>query len=133
MGQNKGEQSAELPKRTLAFMIPANMTTTANAVRFTAQTGMTPLEVRCTPLTEFDFTTGNETYVLSMTDDGTEIATSSATTIAAGNKTATLKAPATSQSTHIAKDSVMVILMTTSGTTPITPAGSLIEFDYIEG
>jgi hypothetical protein len=120
-------------KQTKTFCInDADVTATTDPLfRFTANVGMSPLSLRCTPMDEFDRTTEDETYVLSMEDDTTKISTdnTAVTTVA---KAAAIEATF-ALGTHVAAGSVMEIIVTLGGTTPIIPAYSVIELDYLEG
>jgi hypothetical protein len=130
MSQNKQEH----PKgcKEIMYRVVANITSTTDPIlRFVAKCGMTPVAFTIHPLTSFDFTTGDETYALSVEDDGVAISTAN-TAIAAGNKTAPAEATFAA-STQIAKDSVVELIVTLAGTTPIIPAGSLVVFSYLEG
>ncbi len=120
-------------QQTKTFCInDADITATTDPLfRFTANQGLSPLSLRITPMDEFDFTTTDETYVLSMEDDGTKISTDN-TAIAAGNKTAAMEATFAS-GTHVASGSVLEIVVTLGGTTPIIPTYSVVEFDYLVG
>jgi hypothetical protein len=132
MGQNKSEVPAGFKKRTIILYVnAADITSTTNpVVRYITPVGLTPLAFRITPYSEFDFTTGNETLVMSVEDDTVAISTAN-TTLAAANKA--LIAEATfAASTHVAKDSVLEFIVTLGGTTPIIPAGSVFAFDYLE-
>jgi hypothetical protein len=134
MGQNKSEVSPHLArnKKTIAFQNAAAIEATVDPLlRFTAQTGMTPLSLRCTPYTEFDRSVEDETYVLSLEDDTVKISTSN-TAVATATKTSTIEATFTA-GTHIAKDSVLEIVVTLGGDGPIIPARSLFEFEYLVG
>jgi hypothetical protein len=132
MSQSKSQVPAGFPKRTMSFEVPVALTATSDPhLRFTAQMDMMPLSLRCTPITEFDRTTEDETYVLSMEDDTTKITTDNAA-VTTALKTATIEATFTA-GTKIAKGSIVEIILTLGGTTPIVPARSVIEFDYLEG
>lgn len=132
MSQNKQEGSPALPIKHLTFELPADVTATANPLfRFTTPVGMTPLACRVTPLTEFDRTTGDETYVISVEDDTVKISTDNAA-VTTPNK-ALAHECTFAAGTVIAKDSVVEIIATLGGTTPIIPARSVVVFSYIEG
>jgi hypothetical protein len=130
MSQNKQEH----PKgcKEIMYRVVANITATTDPIlRFVAKCGMTPVAFTIHPLTEFDFTSTTETYVLSVEDDGTVISTANAA-ISAANKTAPAEATFAA-GTQIAKDSVVELIVTLGSTTPIIPAGSLVVFSYLEG
>lgn len=132
MAQNKQETPAGFEKHTIMLEIPANLTATTDPTfRFKTPVGMTPLACRCTPVTEFDRTTEDETYVISVEDDGTKISTDNAavTTASKANPIECTFA----QGTHIEKDSVVEIIFTLGGTSPIVPARSIVQMDYLEG
>lgn len=132
MPQNKSEQAPGFKTEMITFRVAASITATTDPLlRFYAKTGMTPISFRIDPLTEFDFTTGDETYILSVEDDTVKISTNN-TTIAAGNKTNTAEATF-ADGTRIAKDSVVELIVTLGGTTPIIIAGSLVTFEYLVG
>lgn len=119
-------------KFTITFRTAANITATTDPLlRFYAKTGLTPISFRIDPLTEFDFTTGDETYALSVEDDTAAISTANAA-ISGTNKTNTAEATFAA-GTVIAKDSVVELIVTLGGTTPIIPAGSLVTFEALEG
>lgn len=122
----------EMPKRIMALAQVASLTSTKDpCYRFYAASQMVPLALRLTPSTEFDFTAGNETYVLSMEDDTVKISTNN-TAVSALNKTAPLQATFAS-GTVIAAGSYVEIVLTLGGTTPVVPALSVYEFEYLEG
>ncbi len=129
MAQNKAEVPAGFPKRTMQFTREADITSTQDPTfTFTAQTGMTPLSLRFTATGVVDRTTADETYIISMEDDDTKISTDNAAALLIN---VTYEATF-AISTHIAKDSVLEIIFTLAGTTPIL-GDVTVEFDYLEG
>lgn len=125
-----GQAPPGMPKQTFTFVLPAALSATTDPiVRFKANVGMTPLSVRCTPLTEFDRADGNETYVLSVEDDGVKVSTDNAA-VQTATKTEPIEATFAS-GTYIAKGSVVEIILTLGGTSPSVPARSLIELDFL--
>lgn len=116
------------PKRTKTIFVDSAIEATQNPiVSFVAQEGMVPLSLRFTS-TALDRTSGNETYVISLTDDGTKVSTDNdAATAAHTTYEATF-----AKGTYIAKDSLCKIVLTLGGTTP-SITGTLIELDYLEG
>jgi len=127
MGQNPSEVPAGFPKHTMTWMYKTQVIATADPfIKFTAPVGMTPLALRLSGT--FDFTTGDETYVISLEDDTTKISTNNAAAAAGYNVLEATFA----LSTHIAKDSVLEIILTLAGTIP-TLDNLVIEFDYLEG
>ena len=128
MAQNKSEVAPGLPKQTMTWMYKTQVTSTADPfIKFTAPVAMTPLALRLSGT--FEFTTGDETYVISLEDDTTKISTNNAAVAAIGY--AQLEATFAA-GTRIAKDSVLEIVLTLGGTTP-TLDNLVIVFDYIEG
>ena len=128
MAQNKSEVSAALPKHTMTWMYKTQVTATADPfIKFTTPVGFTPLALRLCGV--FDFTTTNETYVISLEDDTVKISTDNAAVAATAYTTleATFAA-----GTNVAKDSVVEIILTLGGTTP-TLDNLVIMLDYIEG
>lgn len=128
MAQNKSEVPAGFPKQTITFTSVAQITSTQNPLfKFTLPVGATPLALRLSGT--FDFTTGNETYVLSLEDDTVKISTDNSAIAATGY---TVIEATFATGTQIAKDSALEIIVTLGGTTP-TLDGAVITFDYIEG
>lgn len=127
MGQNKSEVPAGFKKVTRTWLYKTQVTATADPfIKFTTPIGLTPLALRLSGT--FDFTTGDETYVISLEDDTTKISTNGTAIAATGYvcQEATFAA-----GTHIAKDSVLEVVITLAGTTP-TLDGFVVEFDALE-
>lgn len=132
MSSPKSQQAPGFPKKSYRFELPADVTATANPLfRIYMPQACVPISCRITPLTEFDFTTGNETYVLSVEDDDSKISTDN-TAIAAGNKTAVMEATFALTNAVVAAGSYVDIVVTLGGTTPIIPARSVVELDVLE-
>lgn len=109
---------------------PANITATTTFFRFKASTNILPLGFRICPNTAFDRTSSDETYVLELQDDTVKCSTDNAA-VTNTNNTSPIECTFT-QGSIIAKDSWVVGLATLGGTSPIIPAGSLLEFEYAE-
>lgn len=133
MAQNAGEAPGMDVQRFLfPCALAADLTATVIIARWKCQSGMVPVSLRCCPVAAgFDFTTTDETYVLSLEDDTTKISTDNAA-VTALNKTGPLQATFP-KGQYIAKDSFVTITLTLGGTTPIVPKGSTIELCYLEG
>jgi hypothetical protein len=128
MGQNYAECPPGFPKMTKTFFITPEIEATANPlIEFTAEQGQTPLSLRFNAQA-LERTDGNETYVISLYDDGTKISTDNAAGLLPDTKYEAYFAA----STHIAKDSAMKIVLTLGGTTPAI-SGITIEYTYLEG
>jgi len=128
MGQNPSEVPAGFKKQTLSWFYNTQIVATADPlIKFTIPVGCTPLSLRMNG--SFDFTTGDEDYTVSMEDDTVKISTDGTAIAATGYvcQEATFAA-----GTHIAKDSVIEIIITIgAGTTP-TIDKLVIQFDYLE-
>jgi hypothetical protein len=131
MGQNKSEIPSGPLKQTLTFCMPTARTATQDPeVRYITPVGITPLALRVTPLAAFVRNDSDETYVVSLEDDGTKISTDNG---AVTNANAADAIEATfAASTHVAKDSVLEVVLTLGGTTPSLAAKSIISLDFIE-
>jgi len=128
MGQNKSEVPHGSPKRTMTWFYNTQITATADPlIKFTIPVGCTPLSLRMSG--SFDFTTTDEDYTLSLEDDTTKISTDGTAIAATGYvcQEATFAA-----GTHIAKDSVLEIIITIGTSTTPTIDALVIQFDYLE-
>ena len=128
MGQNKSESPTGFIKQSLSWFYNTQITATADPlIKFTIPVGCTPLSLRMNGT--FDFTTTDEDYTLSMEDDTTKISTDGTAISATGYvcQEATFAA-----GTHIAKDSVLEIIITIGTSTTPTIDKLVIQFDYIE-
>ncbi len=129
MAQNKSEVPAGFPMRTKTFTREADITSTQDPTFFfKALTGMTPLSLRFTATGVVDRGTADETYIISMEDDGTKISTDNPAALLIN---VTYEATF-AVGTYIAKDSDVEIIFTLAGTTPIL-GDITVEFDYLEG
>jgi len=128
MGQNKSESPAGFIKQSLSWFYNTQINATANPlIKFTTPVGFTPLALRV--CFTADRTTGDETYVVSMEDD--TVAISTANDAVAGATGYKVIEATFALSTHVAKDSVVEIIFTLGGTSPLMDA-TVIELDYIE-
>lgn len=128
MAQNKSEVPAGFKKQTLTWMYKVQLTATANPyIQFTTPVGFTPLALRC--CATCDRSTGDETYVISLEDDTVKISTDN--TAVSGSTGYKVLEATFAQGTHVAKDSVIEIILTLGGTTP-TMDNIAIQLDYIE-
>lgn len=109
----------------ITFNVPANITSTADPIfRYIPPQRCKPLYARVVPLTEFDRTTGDETYVLSVEVATVKVSTDN-TAIGTGNKA--LPMTCTIPDTQVvAADAIIEVIATLGGTSPIIPAGSLV-------
>ena len=124
--------AAGISKHIAVFRLDSAISSTTDpAVRFTAKQNMTMLALRVSPLTEFDRTTGDETYVASLADDGTKISTDNGAVTTAA-KTSTIESTFAAATRTVAAESIVTITLTLGGTTPIIPAGSVIELEWAE-
>lgn len=127
MGQNPSEVPNTFPKRTMTWLYKTQVVATADPfIKFTIPVGCTPLALRLSGT--FEFTTGDETYVISLEDDTVKISTDGTAIAAIGY---VCQEATFALSTHIAKDSVLEIVLTLAGTTP-TLDGIVVQFDYLE-
>ena len=127
MAQNKSEVPSGFPKQTKTFYLDPTITSTADPLFvFKAMTNIVPLSLRFTAKT-LDRGNADETYIISLEDDGTKISTNNS---AATATQATYEA--TFSDKYIAKDSKVEIIFTLGGTTPQL-GGVVVEFDYLEG
>lgn len=127
MAQNKSEVPPGSPVVRKSWYFDDTITATENPlIVFFAETGITPLSLRFCAKT-LDRADANETYVVSLEDDGTKISTNNAAAVSTQTKY-----EATFDSKYIAKDSKVEIIFTLGGTTP-SLGGFTVDFDYLEG
>lgn len=98
--------------------------------RFYVPSSIVPLALRLTPLDTFTFDDLDESYVISLEDDGTKISTDNGAVTAANNAKVL---EATFDNKVIAAGSYVEIVLTLAGTSPSVPALSVFEFEYLEG
>ncbi len=124
---SKSEVAPGIGKRTKTWFIDSTFDATENpGIAFKAMQNMFPLSLRFTAKV-LDRSDGNETYVISLEDDGTKITTNNpAATAVLGTYEATFEGGA-----KIASGSVVEIIFTLGGTTPHL-GGICVELDYAE-
>jgi hypothetical protein len=121
------------PKVVRSYWIAAQITSTTIVARIYVEDGFTVLTAKLTPAAAgVDFTTGDETYVVSIEDNTTKISTDNAA-ITAGNKTGPIICTVPAASRPIAVGHYITVTLTLGGTTPIVPANSTLELEGYEG
>jgi hypothetical protein len=121
------------PKIVRSYQIPTNITATQIFARIYVEDGFTVLGARLTPVAAgVDFTTTDETYVISIEDNTTKISTDN-TAITALNKTGPSACTVAAASRRIAAGHYVTVTLTLGGTTPIVPALSVVELEGYEG
>jgi hypothetical protein len=116
-----------MPKQTKTWYLDSSITATANPLFvFHAEQGMSLLALRFNATT-LDYGDTDETYVISLEDDGTKVSTDNS----AATATQTTY-EATFDNKYVAAGSKVEIIFTLGGTTPQL-GGITVELDYLEG